>query len=101
MANRRNAQADQIISGKFQQYFGIDIVLEERSRKLLEPQAAQPIGDLGRHRQGSRSGAEASPLRRCRPSVLITEALPVVEDSLENTMWTPITRQQYSAQRML
>ena len=49
MANRRNAQPNQIVSGEFRQYFGIDIVREERSRILFESQAAQPIGDVGRH----------------------------------------------------
>ena len=49
MANRRNAQPNQIISGEFRQNFGIDIVREERSRILFESQAAQPMGDVGRH----------------------------------------------------
>ena len=59
MANRRNAQPNQIVSGEFRQNFGIDVVLEERSRKLFESQAAQPTGDLDRHR--SRSPVESSP----------------------------------------
>ena len=35
MANRRNAQANQIIRGEFRQNFGIDIVREERSRNIV------------------------------------------------------------------
>ena len=59
ITNRRNSQPNQIIRGKFRQDFGIDIVFEERRRKLFEAQAAQPIGDLDRHRKGSRSQVEA------------------------------------------
>ena len=35
MANRRDAQPNQIVSGEFRQYFGIDIVREERSRNIV------------------------------------------------------------------
>src|SRR5277367_2765563 len=59
MANRRNAQPNQIVSSKLWQYLGIDVVLEERRHKLFEAQAAQPTGDLDRHR--SRSPVESSP----------------------------------------
>jgi len=30
MANRRNAQPNQIVSSEYRQYLGIDVVLEER-----------------------------------------------------------------------
>src|ERR1700722_5539345 len=59
MANRRNAQPNQIVSSEFRQYLGIDVVLEERRQILFEPHAAQPTGDFGRHR--SRSPVESSP----------------------------------------
>ena len=49
MANRRNAQPNQIVSSEFWQYLGIDVVLEERRRILFEPHAAQPTGDFDRH----------------------------------------------------
>jgi hypothetical protein len=47
MADRRNAQANQIIRREFRQYLSIDIVREELSRILFESQATQPIGDVG------------------------------------------------------
>src|SRR6476620_9673315 len=59
MANRRNAQPNQIVSSEFRQYLGIDVVLDERRDKLFESQAAQPTGDFDRHR--SRSPVESSP----------------------------------------
>ena len=86
MANRRNAQPNQIISGEFRQYFGIDIVREERSRILFESQAAQPIGDLDRHRRVRDHGLRRRRPRRSRTPVFITGVLPIVEDSLEDTM---------------
>jgi hypothetical protein len=61
MANRRNPESDQVISCEFEQYFAIDIVLEERDRVLFEPQVAQPLSDLDRHHGVPRSPAEASP----------------------------------------
>ena len=36
MANRRNSQSNQIIRGEFRQNFGVDIVRQERRRKLFE-----------------------------------------------------------------
>ena len=59
MTNRRNTEPDQILSGKFGQYFAVDVVLEERIRIMLEPQTAEPLGDLDRHRLASQFTGQA------------------------------------------
>ena len=79
MANRRNAQSNQIISGEFRQYFGVDIVREERSRILFESAGPRSqwvisidIAKLANYRSSSRR-----PWRFCMPAVN-TKALSMV-----------------------
>jgi hypothetical protein len=88
MANRRDAQPNQIVSGEFRQYSGIDIVFKERGCVLFESQAAQPSGDLDRHRQSPRSPVEASPPTAISPPDAHQGSPSGRQDSLENTMWT-------------
>jgi hypothetical protein len=53
VADRRYADADQIFCCQLRQHLGVDIVVAERRFILLEPQAAQPGGDINRHRERS------------------------------------------------
>ena len=46
MADRRHADADQVVGGQLGQYLGVDIVVAESLLVLLEPQTAQPGCDV-------------------------------------------------------
>ena len=99
MTNRRDAQPDQIISGEFRQYFGIDIVCEECCRILLESQSAQPMGDVDRHSLNERLPTEHQRQRRSRTPAPISTAV-VVKAGLEDTMSPPLCLHQYSSERL-
>jgi hypothetical protein len=77
MANRRNAQSNQIIRGGSQ--ISASISFARTYRKLLESQAAQPIGDLDRYRL--RSPVDRAAHGDLAP-VLITGVPAVIENSL-------------------
>ena len=63
-------------------------VVAERGGILFEAQLAQPIGNLDRHRGVPDHRLRRRHSRRLRLPVHITEALLVVEDSLEGTVGT-------------
>ena len=46
MANQGNAKVLEVVGGQCGQEVGIDLVVAERRRVALEPEAAQPITDI-------------------------------------------------------
>ena len=94
MADKIDAQILEVVGRQLAQDLGIDRVIVECRGVLFEPQPSQPIGDLDRHCR-----VYDHQLRRRRAGLaraVIAKIKAVVDRSLEGTMWTPITRRQYS-----
>src|SRR5215470_1804205 len=89
MTNRCDAELAEILAGQPAQYLPINVIVAERGRILLEPEAAQPFGHIHRSCPGTASlGKHYTP---------VLQSVQLCERYLhEHPRWRPPRTQPFS-----